>query len=147
MVDAHLDAIVEIETMIHRNLYKKTGNGAHAWAAYFQIRRLKLKRLPDWLLEYFDSAAGAVIAAKGTSSAKAIVSVLGLATRGGGLTARDRAARAKQREVIKQRVKFYRSSKEPKLTIEDALAKVADELPLVAGKPLSLERLRAIYYE
>lgn len=43
----------------HAEWYRQDGNPLRAWLAYQECRRHRL-RIPDWTLEYFDQAAGAL---------------------------------------------------------------------------------------
>ena len=117
--------IVEIATATHRKLYEATGNPIHVWAAYLQVRRLRLPRrkddrrptgkppspkgeLPAWILEYFDASASRLLERGATQTPKATAEALGLLTRRGGASARERAANAKRDVGIRDHVALRR---------------------------------------
>lgn len=47
---------VETEFFTRRQLFERTGNPLHAWAAY-RVARDHRRPVPDWALEYLDGAA------------------------------------------------------------------------------------------
>lgn len=133
-MSAHSD-LVAIATDFHHRKFVETGNPIHAWCAYVQARRLK--GIPGWILEYFDNVAARLIAPEGTKDPKAIAASLGLRTRGGGPSARERALTAKRNAAVLDRVA---NELDKGATMKAAVAKVADQACL------SPDRVRNIVY-
>jgi len=144
------DDLVAFATHGHHRDYCETGNGAHAWAAYKQARRLNA--IPGWFVEYLDTFAEQVLAPGGTKNPETIARALGLFTARGGPSARTRAVKRKQEGAVRQRFALHRSrgrcdpdAKRPcqrarGTTVEEAISRVA------ATVGLSESRVRQIVY-
>jgi hypothetical protein len=128
-----------------RDLYERTGNGMHAWAAYRRTRQHD-GWPEEWVLEYFDRCYKALKAPAGTASPDRIAAALQLRTEGGGPSARARAMTAQRAQAIVTHILAYRLRAAPdrqRLTqrqSDDILDRVADKCGL------SFERVRTIWF-
>lgn len=99
-------------------LYDETGNPVHVWKAYRVARKTGVE-LPQWVLDYFDAAAGALESNPGKGSE--ILEALGFATGG------RRENRASDQLSWAQTVRIL-MQKHPDWNLETAYGKVAENI-------------------
>jgi len=126
-------------------LYLLSANPIHLWRMY-EIARWGGIPIPGEVLSYFDKTAKSLIADPGPSSPKAIAEAVGLGTGGGRSKAHQARTDQRNFDIVRRILSFQEraTNGDAQFGLEDDLGimqRVAEE------NGLSLDRVRAVYYE